>query len=67
MLGLAKNIEKSLEKCVFGSFRKVDFRGVLGVGSAAKVLPKRSRVTSGEKKFMLSFFVNPVVEDLQKY
>ena len=41
--------------------------GVLGVGSAAKVVPKRSRVTSDEKKIMLIFFGNSIGEDLQKY
>ena len=63
----SKNIEKSLEKCVFRTFRKLDFGRVLGVGSAAKVVPKRSRVTSAEKEFMSIFFDNSIVEDLQKY
>ena len=49
----SKNIENSLEKCVFRIFRKLDFGTVLGVGSAAKVVSKRSRGTSHEKKFML--------------
>ena len=63
----SKNIENSLEKCVFRTFRKLDFGAVLGVGSAAKVVPKRSRVTSVEKESMLIFFGNSIVKDLQKY
>ena len=51
-----KNIQKSLEKCVFGTFRKLDFGGVLWVGSAAKVVSKRSRVTSNDKNFILFCF-----------
>ena len=50
-----KNIEKSLENCVFGTFRKLDFGGVFWVGSAAKVVSKRSRVNSNAKNFMLIF------------
>ena len=60
-------LKQSLEKCVCGIFRKVDFGGVLGVGSAAKVLPKRSRATSDHKKFMLVFFGNSIGEEVQKY
>ena len=63
----SKNIENSLEKCVFRTFRKLDFGTVLGVGSAAKVVPKRSRVISNHKKFILIFFGNSIGEDLQKY
>ena len=63
----SKNIEKSLEKCVFRTFRKLDFGTVLGVGSAAKVVSKRSRGTSHEKKFMLIVFDNSSGADLQKY
>ena len=63
----SKNIESSLEKCVFRTFRKLDFGAVLGVGSAAKVVSKRSRGTSHEKKFMLIVFDNSIGADLQKY
>ena len=63
----SKNIGNSLEKCVFRTFRKLDFGAVLGVGSAAKVVPKRSRVISNHKKFILIFFGNSIGEDLQKY
>ena len=62
-----KNIENSLEKCVFRTFRKLDFGAVLGVGSAAKVVSKRSRGTSHEKKFMLIVFDNSIGADLQTY
>ena len=45
-----------------------DFGAVLGVGSAAKVVSKRSRGTSHENKFMLVIvFVNSIGADLQKY
>ena len=63
----SKNIENSLEKCVFRTFRKLDFGTVLGVGSAAKVVSKRSRVTSNEKNFMLICFDNSIGVDLQTY
>ena len=60
-------IKKSLEKCVFGTLRKLDSGGVLGVGSAAKAVWKRSRVKSSETNFMLIFFENSIGEDLQKH
>ena len=62
-----KSIAKTLEKCVFRTFRNLDFGGVLGVGSAAKVVPKRSRVISNHKKFILIFFGNSIGEDVQIY
>ena len=63
----SKNIENSLEKCVFRTFRKLDFGTVLGVGSAAKVAPKRFRKASVGNKSMLIFFGNSIGEDLQNY
>ena len=62
----SKNIENSLESLFFRTFRKLDFGGFLGVGSAAKVAPKRCRKTSGENKSMLIFFGKSIGEDFQK-
>ena len=67
MPGLAKILKNLLKSEYFGTFRKFAFGGVLGVGSAAKVVPKRSRVTSDDKKFMLMFFDNSIGEGAQKY
>ena len=63
----SKNIENSLENCVFRTCRKLDFGALLGVGSAAKVVSKRSRGTSHEKKFMLDVFDKSIGADLQTY
>ena len=63
----SNNIENSLEKMFFCTFRKLDFGAVLGVGSAAKVVSKRSWGTSHEKKFMLILLDNSIGADLQKW